>query len=183
MNSNELENKIEAMLFATGRDIAVEEFVESLNVTKEEVIEAVENLKKVYTNRGVCLVEVKGAYQLVSNKKYYDDVIKLYESSKKRGISPACMEVLAIIAYNPKITKAQVERIRGVNSDAAVNRLVEFGMVEECGRLKAPGRPVLYTTTKEFLVEFGLSSLNDMPEFSKLKINKEEQMEIENLND
>ena len=179
MNKKELENKIEAMLFATGRDISAAEIMEVLEVTKEEVEQAIENLKEVYNDRGITLVQVKDSYQLVSNKKYYEDVIKLYDSSRKRGITPACMEVLSIIAYNPKITKAQVERIRGVNSDAAVNRLVEFGMVEECGRLKAPGRPVLYKTTKEFLIEFGISSLEEMPEFEKLKIDKEEQVEME----
>ena len=181
MDKKELENKIEAMLFATGRDISVTEFMDVLEATKEEVEEAIENLKNIYENRGITLLEVKDSYQLVSNKKYYDDVIKLYDSSRKRGITPACMEVLAIIAYNPKITKAQVERIRGVNSDAAVNRLVEFGMVEECGRLKAPGRPVLYRTTKEFLIEFGIKDINEMPDFENLKINKEEQIEMEDF--
>lgn len=179
MDKKELQNKIEAMLFATGRDISIQEFMDVLNIDKEIVLEIIENLKEKYDDCGISLIEVKDSIQLVSNKKYYDDVIKLYESSKRNGISPACMEVLAIIAYNPKITKAQVERIRGVNSDAAVNRLVELGMVEECGRLKAPGRPVLYTTTKEFLIEFGIKKIEDMPDFKNLKIDKEEQLEIE----
>ncbi len=181
MDKKELQNKIEAMLFATGRDISIQEFIEVLNIDKEEVLEIIDVLKEKYLDSGISLIEIKDSVQLVSNKKYYDDVIKLYESSKKKGISPACMEVLAIIAYNPKITKAQVERIRGVNSDAAVNRLVEFGMVEECGRLKAPGRPVLYTTTKEFLIEFGIKKIEDMPDFLNLKIDKEEQLEIEDV--
>ena len=132
MDKKELQNKIEAMLFATGRDISIQEFMDVLNIDKEIVLEIIENLKDKYDDCGISLIEVKDSIQLVSNKKYYDDVIKLYESSKRNGISPACMEVLAIIAYNPKITKAQVERIRGVNSDAAVNRLVELGMVPQC---------------------------------------------------
>ena len=126
------------------------------------------------------LVKVVNSFQLVSAKKYYEDVCKLYEETKSKGITPVCMEVLSIIAYNPKITKGQVEKIRGVNSDAAVNKLLEFGMVEDCGRLNAPGRPTMYRTTKEFLINFGLSSENDLPDYDLLKV-EEDQLEIKEI--
>lgn len=176
----ELVNKIEAMLFATGRDIQLDEFSIVLEKDIEEITRAIEVLKQRYVDRGIDLVKVGNGYQLVSAVKYYEDVCKLYAETKSRGITPVCMEVLSIIAYNPKITKGQVEKIRGVNSDAAVNKLLEFGMIEDCGRMNTPGRPTMYRTTKEFLINFGLSSERDLPNYDELKI-EDDQMEIEEL--
>lgn len=178
----ELVNKIEAMLFATGRDIQIDEFSVVLEIENEEIEKAIEILKQRYIDRGIELIKVGNGYQLVSAKKYYEDVCKLYDESKSKGITPVCMEVLSIIAYNPKITKTQVEKIRGVNSDAAVNRLLEFGLVEECGRMNTPGRPTMYRTTKEFLINFGISSEKDLPDYDLLKV-EDEQMEIEELSE
>ena len=173
----ELVNKIEAMLFATGRDIQIDEFCIVLEKEAEEIEKAIEVLKQRYIDRGTELVKVGNGYQLVSSPKYYEDVCKLYEETKSRGITPVCMEVLSIIAYNPKITKGQIEKIRGVNSDSAVNKLLEFGMIENCGKMNTPGRPTMYKTTNEFLINFGISSLEDLPDYKNLKV-EDDQMEI-----
>ncbi len=176
----ELVNKIEAMLFATGRDIQLDEFSIVLEKETEEIEKAIDVLRQRYIDRGIDLVKVGNGYQLVSAVKYYEDVCKLYEETKSKGITPVCMEVLSIIAYNPKITKGQVEKIRGVNSDAAVNKLLEFGMIEDCGKMNTPGRPTMYKTTKEFLINFGLSSEQDLPDYELLKV-EDEQLEIKEV--
>ncbi|MEG0073629.1 MAG: SMC-Scp complex subunit ScpB [Clostridia bacterium] len=179
--NEELVNKIEAMLFATGRDIQIDELSVVLELPNEEIEKAVETLKTRYENRGIKLIKIANGYQMVSNNIYYEDVCKLYEESKARGVTKTAMEVLSIIAYNPKITKGQIEKIRGVNSDAAVNRLVEFSLVTECGRLNAPGRPAIYKTTNEFLINFGLSDIKDLPDYETLKTEQDDQTTFDEI--
>lgn len=179
----EYSNIIEAMLFAIGRDISKDELKEALGITREEVDNACNILKEKYKKTsGIVLIEVEDGLQLLSNNKYYDFVVKLYETSKRQNISNACMEVLSIIAYNSKITKTQIESIRGVNSDGAVNRLIEYGFVEEVGRLTLPGRPAIYSVTKEFLKNFGVSKCEQLPDYENLKIN-DEQMMMEDISE
>lgn len=181
----EISNVIEAMLFATGRDITKEEMIEVLEVSKEQIEKACIDLKQKYSDKeaGIVLIEVGDGLQLVSNNKYYDSVVKLYETNKKLNISNACMEVLSIVAYNPKATKSQIEHIRGVNSDGAVNRLIEYGFVEEVGRLNMPGRPAIYSVTKEFYRNFGIAKAEELPNYEKLKISDEQIMMNEIIED
>lgn len=112
--------------------------------------------------------KLEGKYQMVSHPKTYDALIRVVKQSRKPVLSDVHLETLSIIAYCQPVTKAEVERIRGVKSDHAVNRLVEFGLIEEVGRLDAPGRPVLFGTTEEFLTRFGVDSLASFPVFPRI---------------
>ena len=171
----ELKNIVEAILFAIGRNISVKEFAETLEVDENEILKAIEILKEEYSaKKGISLVYVAGGYQLVSNKSYFDYVSKFVTNNKKQTLSNTCMEVLSIIAYNPKITKSEIEKIRGTNSDSQVSRLIEYGLIEEVGRLQLPGRPAVFATTNEFLKCMGISSLEELPEFDITKLEEDE---------
>ena len=172
----ELNNIIEAIMFALGREISTEELATTLDIEEEQVKEAIEALKSKYNdNNGVKLIDVNGMVQLVSNNKYYEQVNKFVENTKRQNLSIAAQETLAIIAYNPKITKTEIENIRGVNSDFSVSRLLECGLIEEVARLNLPGRPAAYSVTNEFLRTCGLKKIEDLPEYENIKI-KDEQM-------
>ena len=113
--------------------------------------------------------------QLVTNNKYYDQVSKFVENTKRQNLSISAKETLAIIAYNPKITKTEIEAIRGVNSDFAVSRLLECGLVEEVARLNLPGRPAAYSVTNEFLRSCGINKIEDLPDYENIKIKEKLQ--------
>ncbi len=171
-----LENILEAILFALGREISIDELSKTLEKNKDEIEQAIINIKEKYSqNCGIRLVKVKDMYQLVTNKDYYKYVNKFVENTKRQNLSTATLEVLSIIAYNPKITKSEIESIRGVNSDFAVNRLLECGLVEEVARLNLPGRPAAYAITNEFLKSCGIESIEQLPKFDEIKI-KDEQL-------
>ena len=173
-----LEQKIEAVLFALGREISVQELSDNLKVDKEDILKAIESLKDKYKDEsGVVLVKIKDSYQLTTNKDYYKEVSSFVENTKKQSLSTSALETLTIIAYNPKITKSEIEAIRGVNSDFAVSRLEECGLVEEVARLNLPGRPAAYSVTSEFFRVCGIEKLEDLPEYENVKI-KDEQMLI-----
>lgn len=182
MESNEnLDEIVEAVLFALGREITPEEISTTLEVEKESIIEAIKKIEKKYSNNsGVILVKVKNAYQLVTNKDYYKYVNKFVENTKRQNLSTAALETLTIIAYNPKITKSEIENIRGVNSDFAVGRLLECGLVEEVARLSLPGRPAAYAVTSEFLKSCGINSVEELPNFEEVRI-KDEQLLVKDF--
>lgn len=186
MENNEEFEKIEAVLFALGREIKAEELSNTLKIDMEVVMDVIEKLKEKYNEKnGICLVKVNDSYQLVTNKKYYSDVNKFVENTKRQTLSTSVLETLTIIAYNPKITKSEIESIRGVNSDFAVNRLLECGLIEEVARINLPGRPAVYSVTTEFLKSCGIEDVSELPDFENIKI-KEEQMlvsDFENKNE
>ena len=172
----DLNNIVEAIMFALGREISVDEISKTLEVEKDNVVKAIEELKEKYTqDSGVKLIEVNGMVQLVTNNKYYEYVNRFVENTKRQNLSVSAQETLAIIAYNPKITKTEIENIRGVNSDFAVSRLLECGLIEEVARLNLPGRPAAYSVTNEFLRSCGIKSIEELPEYENIKI-KDEQM-------
>lgn len=172
----ELDNIIEAIMFALGREISATELANTLEIDEESVKQSIENLKERYNdNKGVTLIEVNGMVQLVTNKKYYEQVNKFVENTKRQNLSVSAQETLSIIAYNPKITKTEIEQIRGVNSDFAVSRLLECGLIEEVARLNLPGRPAAYSVTNEFLKACGIKSVEELPNYEEIKI-KDEQM-------
>lgn len=171
-----LENIVEAVLFALGREISIDELSSTLGEEKIKIEDAIEKLKEKYSgNCGITLVKIKEMYQLVTNKDYYKYVTKFVENTKRQNLSTAALEVLSIIAYNPKITKSEIEGIRGVNSDFAVSRLLECGLVEEVARLNLPGRPAAYSVTSEFLKSCGIENIEELPKFDEIKI-KDEQL-------
>lgn len=172
---NEIKNIIEAILFALGRSVEINELSETLEIEKEDIEKAMELLKEDYSKkRGISLVYVNGGYQFVSNKSYFEYVSKFVANNKKQTLSNTCMEVLSIIAYNPKITKSEIEKIRGTNSDSQVSRLIEYGLIEEVGRLQLPGRPAIFSVTNEFLKCMGISSLEELPEIDLSRLETDE---------
>ncbi len=184
MENVNIECAIEGILFAAGEPVKAAKLASVLEVGIEEVIKAVSGLKDKYDRelRGLMIIEIDEGYQLCSRPEYYAYIQDILGEQRRQALSNAAMEALAIIAYKQPITKGQVEYIRGVNSDGAVNRLVERGLVEECGRLDAPGRPILFRTTQNFLRCFGLKTPEDLPAVDFSKINAEyEQMEIEDI--
>ena len=177
-----LEEIIEAVLFATGRYVSMNELSMTLKVDMSEVENAVKRLsEKLNDDSPISIVYIRNGVQLVTNKKYYKYVSQFVENTKKDTLSPALLETLTIIAYNPKITKADVEKIRGVNSDFAVARLLEVGLIEEVARLNLPGRPAVYAVSDEFLKNVGIKDVTELPDFENLKIN-DEQVLIDEVN-
>lgn len=184
MEKQEIIQCLESLLFASGRAVDKKMLAEIMGVKKEEVVEAANELKNILIERnsGIQLIEINEGYQLATIEKFYPQVCTLLDNRPKPSLSQAAMEVLAIVAYNPKITRAELERIRGVSSDSAMNKLLEYNLIEEAGRLDAPGRPTLYKTTDEFLRLFGYKSLSDMPELPILK-EDDGQIELDEMNE
>ena len=148
---------------------------------KDGAILAAERLRERYEERqeGLIIKKLEDRYQMMSHPKTYEGLIRVVKSPRKPALSDVALETLSIIAYCQPITKVEIERIRGVKSDHAVNRLVEFGLIEGVGRLDAPGRPMLFATTEEFLNRFGVDSLKDLPKLPEgaEKLLKEEVAE------
>lgn len=156
---------IEAILFTMGNSVEISKLAEALEESTDEVKEQIEFLKEKYNkaDSGINLLELEDSFQLCTKKEFYSQLIKIASTPKKYVLTDSLLETLSIIAYKQPVTKAEVERIRGVNSDHAVNRLVEFDLVKELGRMDAPGRPILFGTTEEFLRSFGVRSVDDLP--------------------
>lgn len=155
------------MLFASGESVPVKRLAEVLGLSESKTAKLLEELKKKYDNddtKGIRLVKLEDSYQLSSKKEYYEQIRDLTERKRRASLSNAGLEVLSIVAYNQPITRSTIEFIRGVNSDGALNNLISAGLVEEVGRLDAPGRPMLFGTSEEFLRCFDLSSLSDLPD-------------------
>lgn len=157
---------LEALLFAAGEPVRLSDISKVLG-QPEAVCERLANdLAAQYEQqeRGMQILRLEKAYQMTTRPLYYDDIKLLYQSMQKVKLTEAQMETLAIAAYKQPVTKQEIDEIRGVKSDHVVSRLIEFGLLEEAGRLKAPGRPTLFKTTDAFLRNFGLSSVKDLPE-------------------
>ncbi|MDO4966823.1 MAG: SMC-Scp complex subunit ScpB [Lachnospiraceae bacterium] len=165
----EVENKeavIEAVLFAMGNSVEYKKLAEVLNTSVEETISIVKAMQEKYNadeNRGVSIVELEGAVQMCSKAEMYDHLVKIATVPKRYSLTDAVLETLSIVAYKQPVTRIEIEKIRGVNCDHAVNKLVEYGLIAEIGRLDAPGRPLLFGTTEEFLRSFGVKSLEELP--------------------
>ncbi|MCI8291081.1 MAG: SMC-Scp complex subunit ScpB [Clostridia bacterium] len=183
MKLEETKAIIESMLFAAGRVIKNTEFARILEMTPEEVDEIINSLTEDFKSdlRGIELIRVNDGYQLTTKKKYYDYVVQLFDNRSKPSLSPAALETLSIIAYNPKITRAEIESIRGVNSDGTLYRLMEYNLVRDAGKSDLPGKPTTYVTTDEFLKMFGLGSLDELPELPRYKLDENEQIVLEDL--
>ena len=171
MGTKNLCAKIEAVLFSMGESVELSRLSQALEADEKEIKTAVESLKEGYENedRGIRLLELDGAYQLVTKPEYYECLINIAKNPKKPVLTDTLMETLAVIAYKQPVTKGDIEKIRGVSSDHAVNRLVEYELVREVGRVNAPGRPILFGTTEEFLRRFGFSSVEEMPQLDPVR--------------
>ena len=185
MEEKKQEAIIEAILFTVGESVELEKLAAVLELDKEKTKTLVEHLRKRYESDtcGMKIIELDGAYQMCTKAEYYEYLIKIAKQPKKRVLTDVLLETLSIIAYKQPITKAEVEKIRGVSSDHAVNKLVEYNLVQELGRLDAPGRPILFGTTEEFLRCFGVDSTDNLPVISPVKLEDfkaevEEEMQI-----
>ena len=187
---NKIGYAIEGILFAAGEPVKAAKLAVVLDRTVDEIEQAVAELKEEYDrdSRGFNIIDISEGYQICSRPEYYTYIREILGEQRNQPLSNAAMEALAIIAYKQPATRGMVERVRGVNSDGCVNRLYERGLIEEAGRLDAPGRPVLYRTTDTFLRCFGLSSPQDLPKINFAKTLPEmesegEQLKIEGMED
>ena len=182
-NIEKTKSIIEAILFSAGRVVETKELLAILELSEEDIEIIIQNMKTEFERqeRGIEIIKVGTGYQLCSKKEYYDYIYPIFDSRAKPNLSSAALETLSIVAYNPKITRAEIEQIRGVNSDGTIYKLLEYNLIEEVGRLDAPGRPTIYSTTREFLKMFGISSLEELPELPRYKIDENEQIVIDEL--
>ena len=183
MEINKSKGVIEAILFAAGREVKITELMSALEESSEEIITLVESMKEDYKseNRGLQIVNVGEAYQLCTKQEYYEYLYTIFDKRNKPNLSQAAIETLAIIAYNPKITRAEIEAIRGVNSDGTIYKLLDYNLIEETGKLDAPGRPGTYGVTSEFLRIFGFNNLNELPDLPRYKLDENQQIVIDDI--
>lgn len=172
---------VEAILFAAGRQVDIKEFVIALEKNPEEVVNIIENLKDEYNKEksGFEIIKIKDSYQMCTRKDYYDYVAQVLDKRNKPSLSNASLEILSIIAYNPDVTRAQIEIIRGVNSDGTIYKLLEYGLIYETGKLDAPGRPTTYAVADKFYKMFGIVSLDELPVLPKYKLDENQQIVID----
>lgn len=165
MNYNESLCIIEAILFASGEPVTPERLSEASGIEKETVIKLVDRLERKYnvSESAIRILRLENSFQLATREEYAPYIKKAMENKRQAKLSPAAMEVLAVVAYNQPVTKAFVEQVRGTDSSSVVNNLVERELLCEAGRLELPGRPVTYKTTENFLRCFKLRSLADLP--------------------
>ena len=174
---------IEAMLFAAGREVSVKELTNALELGAEDIDKIILNMKAEYETRnsGIEIIKVNDSYQLCTRKEYYEYIYPLFDNRSKPNISNAALETLSIIAYNPNVTRAEIEAIRGVNADGTVYKLLEFDLIEDAGKLDAPGRPTMYKVTSKFMKMFGISSLDELPDLPRYKLDENEQIVIDEV--
>lgn len=175
---------IEAILFSTGKEITIKELSMAIEKSPEETEVIVNELKNDYdnSNRGIEIIKVNNSYQMCTKKEFYEYIEQVTQKGAKPNLSNASLEVISIIAYNPNITRAELETIRGVNCDATIYKLLEYNLIEETGKLDAPGRPTTYATTSKFLKMFGLTNLDELPELPKYKLDENQQIVIDEAN-
>jgi len=176
---------IEAILFALGASVTIDKLAEVLELDKKEVKELLADMKSRYEkdDRGIELVELENSVQLGTKSEAYEYLQKIVKNSQRYALTDTVLETLSIVAYKQPVTRGEIERIRGVSCDHAINKLLEYDLIEEVGRLDAPGRPLLFGTTEQFLRSFGVRSIGDLPSMSSELIEdfKEQAEEEANL--
>ena len=163
---------IEAVLFAMGDSLELSKIAKAIGHDTETTRKVLQNMMDDYQkeDRGIRIIELENAYQLCTKQEYYEYLVNIALQPKKAVLSDVMMETLSIIAYKQPVTKIEIEKIRGVKSDHAVNKLIEYNLVQEVGRLDAPGRPILLGTTEEFLRNFGVDSTDNLPTINPVKL-------------
>ena len=169
MNKKELISAFEAVLFASGEPMSIERFSQVFEISPDEVIEVMDALsqKLIKNSNGFELLRLENMYQLATKKEYALYIKKAFDIRRRTPLSPAALEVLAVVAYNQPVTKSFIEQVRGVDCSGVVTTLIEKGLLEERGRLELPGKPLLYGTTKNFLRSFSISDLSELPPLPK----------------
>ena len=169
MSIEKTEAAIEAILFTMGESVEAEKIAVAIEHDVDTTVRIIHNMMDKYENedRGIKIIELEGSFQLCTKEEYYDNLIRICSKPRRYTLTDAALETLSIIAYKQPVTKIEIEKIRGVNSDRSVNKLVELELVKEVGRLDAPGRPMLFGTTEEFLRTFGVGSIDELPVISE----------------
>lgn len=168
MDLEKIEASIEAVLFTMGESVEAQKIAVAIEQDVETTKKIIHNMMDKYNaaDRGIKIIELDDSFQMCTKTEYYETLIKVASQPKKYVLTDALLETLSIIAYKQPVTKLEIEKIRGVNSDHSVSRLVEYGLAAEVGRLDAPGRPMLLGTTEEFLRTFGVQSIDELPQIS-----------------
>lgn len=166
------EGAIEAILFAMGDSVELNRLASAIGLSAAETKKILDRLKGKYNRpeSGIRLLELDSSYQLCTKKQYYGNLIILAKQPKKPQLTDVVMETLSIIAYKQPVTKAEIEKIRGVSSEHAINKLLEYELIQELGRLNIPGRPILFGTTEKFLRCFGVESTDELPVLDEVQI-------------
>ena len=183
MERKKTEAVIEAILFAMGDSVELEKIakaVEHDTATTRKILHGMMDRYRM-EDRGVQIIELEDSFQMCTKKEMYEYLYPIFDKRSKPNLTQASMETLAIIAYNPKITRAEIEAIRGVNSDGTIYKLLEFNLIENVGKADLPGRPTMYATTPNFLKMFGMSSLEELPELPKYKLDENQQLVIDDI--
>jgi len=165
LKKDSLKSAIESLLFASGEPLSLQELINHLDEKSKHIEIIIEEMMEEYeaSTRGIKIICIKGSYQLVTKAQNADYVQKLLKKNKRQSLSQASIESLAIVAYKQPITRIDIDEIRGVKSESAIQRLMEKELIKELGRLDVPGRPILYGTTEEFLRQFELKDLKELP--------------------
>ena len=181
----ELEAQIEAILFTMGEAVEAERIATALEHDVDTVRRVVRNMMDRYDSmdRGIQIIELNDSFQMSTKQNMYEALIKIAHVPKKHVLTDVLLETLSIVAYKQPITKAEIEAIRGVSCDHAVNKLVEYRLITEVGRMDSPGRPIIFGTTEDFLRSFGLVSLEDLPivkpeKVEDFKLEAEEEIQL-----
>ncbi len=185
MEINQVKAAIEAILFTMGEAVELDRLSAALGHDKDTIRKIVHSMMDEYSveERGIQIIELDDSFQLCTKTQLYDYLIKITHVPKKHILTDVLLETLSIIAYKQPITKLEIEAIRGVKSDHAVNKLIEYSLVGEVGRMDAPARPILFGTTEEFLRSFGIHSLEDLPviatdKVEDFKLEAEEEVQL-----
>ena len=185
MELDKTEAVIEAVLFTMGEAVSAEKIGAAIGHDRETTRKIVHQMMDRYNSRegGMEIIELEDSFQLATRREHYEALIKVAKQPKKYVLTDVQLEVLSIVAYKQPVTRQEIEKIRGVNSDHALNRLVEYGLVGEAGRLDAPGRPILFGTTEEFLRNFGVRSIDELPTIGsdlveEMKSEAEEEVQL-----
>ena len=175
---------IEAILFTMGESVELEKIADAIELDKKTTKKLINEMMQEWNDegRGVAIMELDGAYQMCTRTEMYEYLIRIAKQPKRRVLTDVLLETLSIIAYKQPVTKMEIEKIRGVSSDHAVSKLVEYNLVCELGRLDAPGRPLLFGTTEEFLRCFGVHSIDDLPVLSPVQLEEFKQEAEEEMN-
>ena len=185
MKIKETEAAIEAILFAMGDSVELSQIAKAIGVDESTTEKMLHNMmdRSQEENRGSQIIELAHSFQMCTKKKYYEYLVNIALHPQKPVLTDVMLETLSIIAYKQPVTKAEIEKIRGVKCDHAINKLVEYSLIRELGRLDAPGRPILFGTTEEFLRCFGVQDLDELPvpdpvQMEDFKAEAEEEIQL-----
>lgn len=184
MDKNKAKATLEAILFAMGESVEIKKLAEVIEMDLAETKSILEEMTEEYNNRdgGIMITWLENSVQLCTKPEFYDQLIKIATAPKRYTLTESVIETLSIVAYKQPVTRAEIEKIRGVNCDHAVNRLLEFGLIAELGRLDAPGKPILFGTTELFLKTFGVKSVDELPHPDALAVEEFKQQAEEEVN-